>query len=99
MQNECPDFKRLDRIELKLDKVAELLIAFARTEEKVIGLEDDKKEMMRSVDDIEHRIVALEQLVGLNTRTVDSVHKVVWVIMTAVLTAFVAYILSWTPAG
>jgi low affinity Fe/Cu permease len=99
MQNECPDFKRLDRIELKLDKVAELLIAFARTEEKVIGLEDDKKEMMKSVDDIEHRIVALEQLVGLNTRTVDSVHKVVWVIMTAVLTAFVAYILSWTPAG
>ena len=99
MPNECPDFKRLDRIELKLDKVAELLIAFARTEEKVIGLEDDKKEIMKSVDDIEHRIVALEQLVGLNTRTVDSVHKVVWVIMTAVLTAFVAYILSWTPAG
>jgi hypothetical protein len=97
MPNECPDFKRLDRIELKLDKVAELLIAFARTEEKVIGLEDDKKEIMKSVDDIEHRIVALEQLVGLNTRTVDSVHKVVWVIMTAVLTAFVAYILSWTP--
>lgn len=99
MPNECPDYKRLDRIELKLDKVAELLIAFARTEEKVIGLEDDKKEIMKSVDDIEHRIVALEQLVGLNTRTVDSVHKVVWVIMTAVLTAFVAYILSWTPAG
>ena len=97
MPNECPDYKRLDRIELKLDKVAELLIAFARTEEKVIGLEDDKKEIMKSVDDIEHRIVALEQLVGLNTRTVDSVHKVVWVIMTAVLTAFVAYILSWTP--
>ena len=99
MPNECPDYKRLDRIELKLDKVAELLIAFARTEEKVIGLEDDKKEIMKSVDDIEHRIVALEQLVGLNTRTVDSVHKVVWVIMTAVLTAFVAYILSWPPVG
>ena len=93
----CPDHRRLDRIEEKIDKVADLLIAFARTEEKVMGLEEDKRDVMKSIDEIEHRIVALEKCVGLNTRTVDSVHKLVWVISTAVLTAFVAYMLSWSP--
>jgi hypothetical protein len=89
------DHRRLDRIEEKIDKVADLLIAFARTEEKVIGLEEDKRIVLRSIDEIEDRIVALEKCVGLNTRTVDSVHKLVWVIMTSVITGFLAYIVSW----
>jgi len=91
----CPDYRRLDRIEEKIDKVADLLISFARTEEKVIGLEEDKREVMKSIDEIEDRIVALEKCVGLNTRTVDSVHKLVWVIMTAVITGFLTYLLAW----
>jgi hypothetical protein len=96
--HQTSDYRRLDRIEEKIDRVAELLISFARTEEKVIGLEEDKRDVMKSIDDIENRIVALEKCVGLNTRTVDSVHKLVWVIMTAVITAFLAYILTWgTP--
>jgi len=48
-------------------------------------------------DEIEDRIVAVEKCVGLNTRTVDSMHKVVWLILSAIITAFVAYILTWTP--
>jgi|LWDU01.1.fsa_nt_gi hypothetical protein len=90
--------RRLDRIEEKIDKVADLLIAFARTEEKVLALEEDKRDNHRVIEEIEDKIVALEICVGLNTRTVESVHKVVWVIMTTLLTAFVAYILTWSPA-
>ena len=93
----CPDYRRLDRIEEKIDKVADLLITFARTEEKVIGLEEDKRDVMKSIDEIEDRIVALEKCVGLNTRTVDSVHKLIWVAMTAIITAVLTYILAWSP--
>jgi hypothetical protein len=93
----CPDHRRLDRIEEKIDKVADLLIAFARTEEKVMGLEEDKRDVMKSIDEIEDRIVALEKCVGLNTRTVDSVHKLVWVIMSAVITGVLAYIIAMAP--
>ena len=37
--------KRLDRIEEKLDKLAEAMIAMARAEEKIIALQDDHENM------------------------------------------------------
>lgn len=89
--------RRLNRIEEKIDKLADLVILIARAEERLIGLEADKLQTRMSIDEIEDRIVVLEKGVGLNTRTVDSMHKVVWVILSAIITAFVAYILSWSP--
>jgi uncharacterized coiled-coil protein SlyX len=89
--------RRLNRIEEKIDKLADLVILIARAEERLIGLEADKLITHASIDEIEDRIVAVEKCVGLNTRTVDSMHKVVWIMLSAIITAFVAYILSWSP--
>ena len=37
--------KRLDRIEEKLDKRADAMIAMARAEEKIVALQDDHENM------------------------------------------------------
>lgn len=91
----CPDYRRLDRIEEKIDKLSDLLITLARTEERVIGLEEDKKSVIRSIEVIEKKINALENSVGNNSRTVASVNKLVWTIMTIVLTGFMTWIISF----
>ena len=96
-QATCPDYLRLDRIEDKIDRISDLIIAIARTEEKVNNLAENNRQHDDSIDEIEDRIVVLEKLVGLNTRTVNSVHKLVWVITTAIITGFLAYIVAWPP--
>lgn len=89
-----PDNRRLDRIEEKIDKLADLVILIARAEERLIGLEEDKRVVYSSIDEIEDRIVRLEKCVGLNTRTVESMHKVVWIILSAMITAIGAFVLN-----
>ena len=90
-----PDYRRLDRIEEKIDKLSDLLIVLARTEERVISLEEDTRKTERDIEEVENRITALERCVGVNSRTVTSINKLVWIIMSFVLTAFFTWIVSF----
>ena len=44
--NPIVDIQRLDRIETKIDKLAEAIVSIARAEEKLVSLENDKKFLM-----------------------------------------------------
>lgn len=90
-----PDYRRLDRIEEKIDKLSDLLIVLARTEERVISLEEDTRKTERDIEEVENRITSLERCVGVNSRTVTSINKLVWIIMSFVLTAFFTWIVSF----
>jgi low affinity Fe/Cu permease len=87
----CPDHRRLDRIEEKIDRLSDIIVTLARAEERLIGLEEDKRDVYKSIDDIESRLGKLEQSVVLNSKTVDSLHKLIWVLLSGVLTAIIAY--------
>lgn len=79
--------KRFDRIEEKLDKLAETVVSLARAEEKLIHLEDDKKFIMERLLKHETRIDSLEKQVDETSITVRVVNRVFWIVVTVVLTA------------
>ena len=42
--------KRLDRIETKLDQLTDAMIAMARAEEKIVGLQEDQQNMFERIN-------------------------------------------------
>lgn len=44
---------RLERIEEKLDKLAEAVVSLARVEEKIVSLEIRRQEMSNQIDELE----------------------------------------------
>jgi len=79
------DKNRLDRIESKIDKLSDTVVALARAEEKLIGLEAHRHQSEKRFEDIEEdideawkRIRVLDQTVGTGTR-------LIWIITTAVV--------------
>lgn len=63
---------RLSRIEQKLDKINDAIIALARAEEKLIALEKDRLKMSERIDKIEQHII--RQMDKMDAR-MDSIEK------------------------
>tara|TARA_B100000768_G_C11028972_1_gene269262 strand:- start:144 stop:425 length:282 start_codon:yes stop_codon:yes gene_type:complete len=80
---------RLDRIETKIDKLAETMISLARAEEKLIGLEGDKTFMMERMLKNEERVDGIEKKVDESAVTVKVVNRVFWILVVVVASALV----------
>ena len=80
---------RLDRIETKIDKLAETMISLARAEEKLIGLEGDKTFMMERMLKNEERVDTIEKKVDESAVTVKVVNRVFWILVAVVASALV----------
>jgi len=76
--------KRLDRIEDKLDQLAEAMVAMARAEEKLIGLKDDHQKMYERVNRLSQKLDDIERKVDDNARTVHLINKLFWVALVAI---------------
>lgn len=75
------DTKRLDRIEVKIDQLAETVVAIARAEEKLVNLERIKQQLRTEVNEQEVRITSLEQRTSSAESTIRLLHKLFWVIV------------------
>ncbi len=84
--------RRLDRIEGKIDKLAEVVVLLARAEERLITLEYNKSEVSKTLKELDYRVDELNSVVSLNARTVNSVHKVMWIGVTTIVAGLFAYI-------
>ena len=80
---------RLDRIEAKLDQLAEAVIALARAEEKIKALKDDHEDMNNRMSNLERQCSEIKQAVDENSRTIQVINKFFWIFVTAI-TAVVA---------
>jgi ABC-type sugar transport system permease subunit len=87
MANEQEYNNRFDRIEEKLDKLAETVVSLARAEEKLVHLEDDKKFIMERLLKHESRIDTMEKRIDETAVTVSVVNRIFWIVITVVLTA------------
>ncbi len=87
------DTKRLDRIEAKIDKLSETVVALARVEEKVTALEKETERINERLSTIDNRLEAVESKAGNNDVTVKVVNKVFWLLLTTAVGALAAYIL------
>ena len=79
--------QRLDRIEEKLDQMAQAIIALARAEEKISTLAEFNKQQSEQIQSLINRIDKVEQLVNSNASTVNLINKIFWVILVGLISA------------
>jgi len=82
--------KRLDRIEAKIDKLAETVIAIARAEEKLIQLENDRHIMNDRLNKHSDRLDDVETKVDEFSVTVKVINRIFWLVISAVVATAVA---------
>tara|TARA_A100001011_G_scaffold264479_1_gene273159 strand:+ start:257 stop:550 length:294 start_codon:yes stop_codon:yes gene_type:complete len=78
---------RLDRIEEKIDKMSEAIIALARAEEKIITLTSFSKQQSEQIQSVINRIDRVESLVNSNASTVNVINKIFWLILVGLISA------------
>ena len=89
-QNETTE-SRLDRIETKIDKLADAMISLARAEERIIALQDDHENMRERLNKLSVKLDEIQKTVDDNTRTVSIINKIVYAAVVAAIGAYVAH--------
>lgn len=82
---------RLNRIEEKIDKLSEAMIALARAEEKLVAIEKNNHNNFDRMNRFSQKLDDIEKKVDDNARTVAIINKVVYLISVAVIGAIVNY--------
>lgn len=77
------DQSRLDRIEIKIDKLSETVVAIARAEEKLLNLEASKKELWQTVEEHEKRIDEHELRLNSGSVTLNTITRLFWILIAA----------------
>ena len=78
---------RLIRIETKVDSLTEAMISLARTEEKMVALQDDHKQMYQRMNRFSEKLDDIERTVNDNSRTVQFINKMFWIVIAGAATA------------
>ena len=78
---------RLDRIEIKLDKLSEAVVSLARAEEKIISMEKFMHQQMDQILEMGKRLEDVEKTVMTNASTINIINKLFWIVMAAAATA------------
>ena len=86
------NYQRLDRIEAKLDKLADAMVAMARAEEKITSLQDDHDKMYERINKLSVKLDCIEKKVDDNSRTVSLINKIV---IAAVIAAVGSLVAQW----
>jgi len=89
---------RLDRIEEKIDKLADAVISIARAEEKLAGLESLNVDQSRKLQDLEDRLRLVETKIHDVEGAVGILNKIFWIALTALITGAVA-MAFWGPGA
>jgi len=84
--------QRLDRIEDKLDKLADAMVAMARAEEKLESLQNEHNKMYERVNRLSAKLDDIESGVQENSNTVKVINKLFWVAIIAASGAIAANI-------
>jgi|TARA_R110000787_G_scaffold18900_5_gene57333 methyl-accepting chemotaxis protein len=75
--------QRLDRIEEKIDKLAEAMIQLARAEEKIAAIADLHGHQTERLNKLSAKIDDIAALAADNARTVQLITKLFWVVVAA----------------
>tara|TARA_Y100000310_G_scaffold163841_1_gene163660 strand:- start:3806 stop:4120 length:315 start_codon:yes stop_codon:yes gene_type:complete len=80
-QQRTESYERINRIEEKLDKLAEAVVALARAEEKIETLTSFSKQQQEMIYGLGERLTKVEELVHANANTVGIINKIFWIIV------------------
>lgn len=85
---------RLDRIEEKIDKLAEAMIALARAEEKLISIEKSNQAHYDRMNKFSTKLDVVEEKTNDNTRSINIINKLFWTFVVASISAITAMIIN-----
>ena len=85
---------RLDRIEEKLDKLADAMISIARAEEKLASMAKNQENNHERVNRLSTKLDEIEKKVDENHRTVCLINKLVYAALIAAIGADVTQYLT-----
>jgi hypothetical protein len=88
------DKVRLDRIEEKIDKMSEAVIALARAEEKIVNLDETTRIILKRMVDQDERLRKVETIQHDNENTLKTIKSVVWTSVSALITSAIGA-LAW----
>jgi ribosome-binding ATPase YchF (GTP1/OBG family) len=91
-QQRAESFDRLNRIEEKLDKLAEAVVALARAEERIETLTSFSKQQSEMIIGLGNRITKVEEMVQSNASTVGIINKIFWIIISTTAIAITGLI-------
>lgn len=80
---------RLDRIEFKLDQMAEVMVSLARVEEKLQASEDVRTNAVARMNRFSEKLDEIEKVCDSNHATIKVINKIVWLISAAVIAGLV----------
>lgn len=89
---------RLDRIEEKIDKMTEAVIALARAEEKIVSLDETTRMILQKMVDQDERLRKVEAVQHDNETTIKAIKSIVWTTISALITTAAAT-LAWIFTG
>ena len=77
--------ERLDRIESKLDQMAEVVVSLARVEEKLQASEDVRANALTRMNRFSEKLDEIEKVCDSNHVTIKIINKIVWLISAALI--------------
>jgi|TARA_B110000908_G_C10152124_1_gene401842 predicted GTPase len=83
---------RLQRIEDKVDKLADAMISLARAEEKLIAIEKSNHNHYDRMNKFSGKLDEIEKKVDANAHTVSIINKVVYLISAAIIAGVIKFI-------
>lgn len=75
--------QRLDRIEEKIDKLADAMISLARAEERISAVAEQQAHQTERLNRLSGKIDDIAAQSADNTRTVQLINKLFWVVIAA----------------
>ena len=86
------DQDRLNRIEDKIDKLSDTVIALARAEEKLINLEASRTEILDILDNHEERLDKHEARLQDGDVTINTITRVFWIAVTSAIGSLLVFL-------
>jgi len=81
---------RLDRIEVKIDKLSDAMISLARAEEKLIAIEQNNHTNFERLNRFSAKLDDIEKKVDDNARTVQIINRLFWIVAVAIASVVVS---------
>jgi phage shock protein A len=82
---------RLDRIEEKIDKLSDAMVSLARTEEKILSMEQNNRNHFERMNRFSEKLDRVEKKVDENAHTVGIINKIAYITAAAVIGAIIKF--------
>ena len=82
--------KRLDRIEEKIDKLTDFMVAIARVEEKQLATEEEIRHILKRMEYTEHKVDRIDTKTNSNEVKVVIISRIFWAVIIAIVVGAVS---------